>query len=421
MTALAGALLGFLYWNRSRRACSWATAAACSSARCSAPRRSCRLQRAARVHQPGGDRRADPDRAALRHRLRPGAAAAGRPQGHEGRHRPRVAPARVARLLRAQRRPDPVPARARRRRDRLGAAARRAASSRCCRSSRCSASCSCCVGIYLARVPAYNAEDFIALQKSSFAPFLKDLAFRWHAAEVHARPRADHGLLLRRVPAPIRGRGARQLPAVLHGVVARRARAASCAALYASGLYQRSWETFGLRDLAAVVRGVGLGSLLSVLTAGVPVPLRRVFARRVRARRDAADAWPSWRRAASFRAMSLVAATRSKRSRRVLVYGAGQFGQTLVREMRANAQWNMNPVAFLDDDPMKARRWIMGVPVRGDDRRSRARDAALCRRRGGPEQPGDQRQRRAPDPRRLRRSSSGRCADCTWRFAEGKR
>jgi FlaA1/EpsC-like NDP-sugar epimerase len=25
----------------------------------------------------------------------------------------------------------------------------------------------------------------------------------------------------------------------------------------------------------------------------------------------------------------------------------------------------MNPVAFLDDDPMKAHRWIMGVPVRG--------------------------------------------------------
>jgi FlaA1/EpsC-like NDP-sugar epimerase len=64
--------------------------------------------------------------------------------------------------------------------------------------------------------------------------------------------------------------------------------------------------------------------------------------------------------------MNLVAAARSKRSRRVLVYGAGLFGQTLVREMRANPYWNMNPVAFLDDDPMKARRWIMGVPVRGN-------------------------------------------------------
>jgi UDP-GlcNAc:undecaprenyl-phosphate GlcNAc-1-phosphate transferase len=68
---------------------------------------------------------------------------------------------------------------------------------------------------------------------------------------------------------------------------------------------------------------------------------------------------------ASFRAMNLIASTRNKKSRRVLVYGAGAFGQTLVREMRANPHWHMNPVGFLDDDPMKAHRWIMGVPVRG--------------------------------------------------------
>ena len=49
----------------------------------------------------------------------------------------------------------------------------------------------------------------------------------------------------------------------------------------------------------------------------------------------------------------------------MLVYGAGAYGQLLVREMRANAHWNMNPVAFIDDDPMKAHRWIVGVPVRG--------------------------------------------------------
>jgi FlaA1/EpsC-like NDP-sugar epimerase len=33
--------------------------------------------------------------------------------------------------------------------------------------------------------------------------------------------------------------------------------------------------------------------------------------------------------------------------------------------MRANTAWRMNPVGFIDDDPMKARRWIIGVPVRG--------------------------------------------------------
>jgi FlaA1/EpsC-like NDP-sugar epimerase len=47
------------------------------------------------------------------------------------------------------------------------------------------------------------------------------------------------------------------------------------------------------------------------------------------------------------------------------VYGAGAFGQLIVREMRANPHWLMNPVVFIDDDPMKTHRWIMGVPVRG--------------------------------------------------------
>jgi FlaA1/EpsC-like NDP-sugar epimerase len=67
----------------------------------------------------------------------------------------------------------------------------------------------------------------------------------------------------------------------------------------------------------------------------------------------------------SFRTMNLVASTRNKKSRRVLVYGAGAFGQLLVREMRANTAWSMNPVVFIDDDPAKSSRWIGGVPVRG--------------------------------------------------------
>src|SRR4029453_5636626 len=68
---------------------------------------------------------------------------------------------------------------------------------------------------------------------------------------------------------------------------------------------------------------------------------------------------------ASFRMMNLVASTRSKTSRRVLVYGAGGYGRLLVREMRANSGWRMNPIGFIDDDPLKAHRWIVGVPVHG--------------------------------------------------------
>ena len=219
------------------------------------------------------------------------------------------------------------------------------------------------VGVYLARVAAYNAEDFIALQKSSFAPFLKDLAFRWHAAEVML------DLILIAVcyyvAFRLRFEGedldnflpyfTASLPVVLGWKLA---------ALYGSGLYQRAWVTFGLRDLAAVLRGVGMGSLFSILAVAYLYRLEG-FSRAVFVLDALLLSVAIVATRASFRAMNLVAARRNKRSRRVLVYGAGAFGQALVREMRANALWSMNPVAFIDDDPMKARRWIMGVAVRG--------------------------------------------------------
>lgn len=219
------------------------------------------------------------------------------------------------------------------------------------------------LGLFLARVPAYNAEDFMALQKSSFAPFLKDLTFRWHAGQVMLDlvlitacyyfawwfrfEGEDLELFMPFFTA--------SLPVVL---------GCKLAALYGSGLYQRSWETFGLRDVMAVFRGVGLGSLLSVLAA---LYLYRFqgFSRLVFLLDGLLLTLAIVATRASFRSMSLVAAMRNKRSRRVLVYGAGAFGQLLVREMRANAHWAMNPVAFLDDDPMKGRQWIVGVPVRG--------------------------------------------------------
>jgi len=135
-------------------------------------------------------------------------------------------------------------------------------------------------------------------------------------------------------------------------------------ALYASGLYQRSWETFGLRDLAAVVRGVGLGSLLVLAVASLLYRFAG-FQRGVLVLDPILLTLALMITRGSFRAMGLIASTRSKRNRRVLVYGAGAFGRLLVREMRANQHWHMNPVGFLDDDPAKAHRWIAGVPVRG--------------------------------------------------------
>lgn len=56
---------------------------------------------------------------------------------------------------------------------------------------------------------------------------------------------------------------------------------------------------------------------------------------------------------------------RRGKNRRVLVVGAGDAGALVVREMHRNPQLHLQPVAFLDDDPLKQRQQIHGVPVVG--------------------------------------------------------
>jgi FlaA1/EpsC-like NDP-sugar epimerase len=51
--------------------------------------------------------------------------------------------------------------------------------------------------------------------------------------------------------------------------------------------------------------------------------------------------------------------------RRVLIVGAGEAGNLVVREMRGNPQLNMEPIAFADDDKAKIGTHIQGLPVLG--------------------------------------------------------
>ncbi|MGE0391931.1 MAG: hypothetical protein AB7I25_01545 [Vicinamibacterales bacterium] len=219
------------------------------------------------------------------------------------------------------------------------------------------------LGVYLARVPAYNAQDFSALEKSSYAPLIKDLTFRWHAGEVMLDlvliSACYYFAYWLRFPddelmhfLPFFGSS---LPAVV---------GLKLASLYASGLYRRSWQTFGLRDLTAVLRGVGTGSLLAVLVAAYVYRMEG-FSRTVFVLDALLLTMAVVATRGSFRAMSMAAAVKSKRSRKVVIYGAGSFGQLLVRELRANPDWEMKPVAFIDDDPAKAGTWIDGIPVEG--------------------------------------------------------
>jgi UDP-GlcNAc:undecaprenyl-phosphate/decaprenyl-phosphate GlcNAc-1-phosphate transferase len=218
-------------------------------------------------------------------------------------------------------------------------------------------------GLYLARVPAYAGQDFQALQNASFAPLLSDLTFRWHAGEVLLdlaliatcyyaayRMRFDGEALANFLPSFFAS-----LPAIL---------GCQLAALYLSGLYSRMWSTFGLHDLSTVLRGVLGGLVLSVLTITYVYKFER-FSRSV----FLIDAFLLMIAIVgtrlSFRIFGRVAARNSPQKRRVAIYGAGIRGQMLAREMQAHAAWGRNPVAFLDDARPTHVQRIVGVPVRG--------------------------------------------------------
>jgi len=219
------------------------------------------------------------------------------------------------------------------------------------------------LGVYLARVPAYDGEDFARMREGVLAPIVKDLTFRWHAGEVLL----DAVLITACYYAAYRLRFEDQqletfllsfslsLPVVI---------ACKLAALYASGLYSRMWGTFGMRDLSTVVRGVALGSLLAVLVIAYGYRFQG-FSRGVFIIDAALFLLAVFGSRASFRLFETAAWTRRETNRRILVYGAGRRGQLLVREMFANPDWHMVPAGFLDDAPYMTHRRLVGVPVRG--------------------------------------------------------
>ena len=67
-----------------------------------------------------------------------------------------------------------------------------------------------------------------------------------------------------------------------------------------------------------------------------------------------------------------------KRRDNVLIFGAGDAGEAVIREIKRNKSLNYNPIGFIDDDPAKAGNRIQGVAVLG----SRGNIKNLVKERG---------------------------------------
>jgi len=129
------------------------------------------------------------------------------------------------------------------------------------------------------------------------------------------------------------------------------------------GVYRGLWRYTSIDDLITFAKGVVLGTVLSILSILLLYRFEN-FSRRVFvldavimfiALVASRSAFRLIRHALPFKPAG--------EGRRVLIYGAGDGGEMILRELRNNFKWNYLPVAFLDDDPMKSNKVIHGLRV----------------------------------------------------------
>jgi FlaA1/EpsC-like NDP-sugar epimerase len=193
------------------------------------------------------------------------------------------------------------------------------------------------------------------------------LAF-WLRFEGETLPHRYHTLLLD------------TLPWVVVGTVA---------ILALSRVYQRRWRYFSQRDVVHLVRALVIATVLLIALVAIVHPTH--YAQEVAVSRHhhvlehPAVAIPGGV-AVLFPAIALVLlagarlcvrAINERRipglrahldGRSVLIVGAGEGGRLVCDELLRNADLGLNPVGFIDDDPLKQRLRFAGVRVRGTTR-----------------------------------------------------
>ncbi len=136
-------------------------------------------------------------------------------------------------------------------------------------------------------------------------------------------------------------------------------------AFLAMGVYRGIWRYTSVRDLVTFFKAVVLGSVFSVLTL-VLIYRFESFSRAV----FIVDAVLlllalSGSRMAFRFFRQLLPTMTSGDERKVLIYGAGDGGEMVLRELENNPDWHYTPIGFLDDDPLKKGKVIHGLKVHG--------------------------------------------------------
>jgi UDP-GlcNAc:undecaprenyl-phosphate GlcNAc-1-phosphate transferase len=134
-------------------------------------------------------------------------------------------------------------------------------------------------------------------------------------------------------------------------------------AFFFVGVYRGIWRYTSINDLITYAKGVAFGSVLSIVAFLLLYRFQN-FSRTVFALDAILLLFSVAGSRMAFRLIrELIPPPHGGEGRRALIYGAGDGGEMVLRELRKNGDWNLRPVGFIDDDPLKHGKLINGLRV----------------------------------------------------------
>ncbi|HXA19064.1 MAG TPA: glycosyl transferase [Thermoanaerobaculia bacterium] len=217
------------------------------------------------------------------------------------------------------------------------------------------------LGIYLGRVRVYSEEEVAAARSKPLVAFLFDLSHKRRIFEVLLDVLLISGAYYLAYAikfGPFDGSPNWQLFLQTLPLIVL----VKLVAFLVTGIYRGLWKYASLSSVTDFARAVALGSLVAVLvivftfrfdgfSRGVFVLDALMLFMLVAASRFA------------FRILRRLFPVHAHGGKRVLIYGAGDGGELVYRELLNNPGLEYVPVAFADDDAAKTGRFIHGIPV----------------------------------------------------------
>jgi UDP-GlcNAc:undecaprenyl-phosphate GlcNAc-1-phosphate transferase len=131
------------------------------------------------------------------------------------------------------------------------------------------------------------------------------------------------------------------------------------------GVYRGLWRYTSIDDLIVFTKAVALSSILSLMVVLFKFRFEG-FSRTVFIIDGVLMLMFLGGSRMAFRLFrQIIPVAASSDRRRVLIYGAGDAGELLLRELQNNRELKLTPVGFLDDDPAKNGKVIHGLKVFG--------------------------------------------------------